>query len=90
MAQFRKSNLDLLPMPELELSDLKETYNYSTMITLVERMLKLHKELRAARTGHDKKLIQRQIDATDKQIDQLVYDLYDLTDEEIKIVEDES
>jgi len=33
---------------------------------------------------------QRQIDATDKRIDQLVYDLYGLTDEEIKIVEDES
>jgi hypothetical protein len=30
----------------------------------------------------------RQIDATDRQIDQLVYQLYGLTDEEIKIVED--
>ena len=29
----------------------------------------------------------RQIDATDRQIDQLVYQLYDLTDEEVKIVE---
>jgi hypothetical protein len=34
-------------------------------------------------------MIQRQIDATDKHIDNLVYKLYDLTDEEIKIVEDE-
>ena len=32
--------------------------------------------------------IQRQIDATDRQIDQLVYELYGLTDEEIRIVED--
>jgi hypothetical protein len=31
--------------------------------------------------------IQRQIDATDKQIDTLVYELYGLTEEEIKIVE---
>jgi hypothetical protein len=31
---------------------------------------------------------QRQIDATDRQIDQLVYELYELTDEEIKIVEE--
>jgi len=30
----------------------------------------------------------RQIDATDKQIDQLVYELYGLTDEEIRIVEE--
>jgi len=28
------------------------------------------------------------IDATDRQIDQLVYELYALTDEEIKIVEE--
>jgi len=31
--------------------------------------------------------IQREIEATDRQIDQLVYQLYGLTDEEIKIVE---
>ena len=39
-------------------------------------------------TDHEKSLIQRQIDATDKQIDRLVYELYDLTDDEIKIVEE--
>ncbi len=31
--------------------------------------------------------IERQIQATDSQIDQLVYQLYGLTEEEIKIVE---
>jgi len=31
---------------------------------------------------------QREIEATDRQIDQLVYELYGLTEEEIKIVED--
>ena len=39
------------------------------------------------RMSREKTLIQRQIDATDKQIDQLVYDLYGLTEKEIKIVE---
>ena len=37
---------------------------------------------------HKKSLIQRQIDAIDKQIDQLVYELYGLTGEEIRIVEE--
>jgi len=32
--------------------------------------------------------IQRELDATDRQIDQLVYQLYGLTEEEIKIVEE--
>ena len=38
-------------------------------------------------TDHERTLIQRRIDATDKEIDKLVYELYDLTDEEIAIVE---
>lgn len=36
---------------------------------------------------HEKTVIQRQIDATDQRIDHLVYDLYDLTEDEIQIVE---
>jgi hypothetical protein len=42
----------------------------------------------AATTAHDQTLLQRQIDAADRQIDQLVYELYGLTDEEIRIVEE--
>lgn len=41
----------------------------------------------AAKTAHDKTLIQRQIDATDRQLDALAYALYGLTDEEIRMVE---
>ena len=52
-----------------------------------DQMLDLHKQLAAAKMSHDKTAIQRQIDATDRQIDKLVYELYDLTDEEIAIVE---
>lgn len=37
---------------------------------------------------HEKSLIQRQIETTDKQIDQLVYELYGLTDKEIRIGEE--
>jgi hypothetical protein len=33
-------------------------------------------------------MIQRQIDATDRQIDKLVYELYGWLDEEIAIVEE--
>ena len=51
-------------------------------------MLDLHKELAAAKTPAAQTALQRQIDATDRQIDQLVYQLYGLTDEEIKIVEE--
>ena len=41
----------------------------------------------AAKAPHDKTVLQGQIDATDRRIDRLVYDLYGLTEEEIRIVE---
>ena len=53
-------------------------------------MLALHKRLAAATIPADKELYQRQIEATDRQIDRLVYELYELSDEEIKIVEEAS
>lgn len=42
-----------------------------------------------AKNPNDKDHLQREIDATDHQIDQLVYELYGLTKEEIKVVEEE-
>ncbi len=53
-----------------------------------DQTLDLHNSLPAAQTAHQKTVIQRQIDTTDCQIDQLVYELYALTDDEIRIVED--
>ena len=35
-----------------------------------------------------KSVLQRQIEATDREIDRLVYELYGLTEEEIAIVEE--
>jgi len=50
-------------------------------------MLELHKRLADAKTAHDKINLQRQINATNTQIDKLVYELYDLSADEIRIVE---
>jgi hypothetical protein len=54
---------------------------------LVERMFSLHRQLAVAQTPAEKSVLQRQIEATDAQIDALVYALYGLTEAEIKIVE---
>jgi len=39
------------------------------------------------RTPQEQEMVKREIDATDKAIDKLVYELYGLTEDEIKIVE---
>jgi len=46
----------------------------------------LHNHLSVARAAHEEASLQRQIAATDRQIDQLVHELYGLNEEEIKIV----
>jgi hypothetical protein len=51
-------------------------------------MISLHKHLGPVKMTHDKVTLQREINATDRQINQLVYDLYGLTQEEISIVEE--
>ncbi|MFO7839390.1 MAG: hypothetical protein R6X08_07820 [Desulfosalsimonadaceae bacterium] len=53
----------------------------------MDQMLALNRKLDRTRTAHEKELLLRQIQAVDKRIDQLVYRIYDLTDDEIRIVE---
>jgi hypothetical protein len=57
------------------------------MVGMVERMLELHRRLPAAKTPAERTQLGRQIEATDRQIDRLVYELYGLTEEDIAIVE---
>lgn len=50
-------------------------------------MLALHKSLSAARNPSEQDRLKREIESTDGEIDRLVYALYGLSEEEVKIVE---
>jgi predicted type IV restriction endonuclease len=75
------------PIRTINFSDPADKARHDKMVVLVERMLALHKKRAEVKIDHEKNLIEGQIDATDKQIDALVYELYGLTEEEIRIVE---
>ena len=60
---------------------------HARRVAQVEQMLALHKRRTAARTPHEQSVLAAQIAATDRQIDRLVYELYGLSEEEIRIVE---
>jgi hypothetical protein len=83
----QRNELASLPIPSINFDDPADKARHDQMVKLVERMLDLHRQLAAARTPFDRKALERQIAATDTQIDQLVYDLYGLTAEERAIVE---
>lgn len=57
------------------------------MVGLVEKMLDLNRRLAVAKAPHETEVLAGMIDATCRQIDRLVYDLYGLAEDEIAIVE---
>jgi len=71
-----------LPLPRIE------TVHSKTFIKLINKQIEHHKLIRLTDSESKKQLIQKQIDATDEKINKLVYKLYNLTDEEIEIIED--
>lgn len=60
------------------------------MTQLVQRLLDLHKlnPTPPPLTPNHKTALQNQITATDRRIDKIVYDLYNLTKDEIRIIEE--
>jgi len=86
--RMKTAYLNPFPIRSINFSDPTDKARHDKMVELVEQMLTLHKQLTAAKTPDDKTRTQRQIDATDYQIDHLVYELYGLTEKEIQIVEE--
>jgi len=87
--RFFGQYLEEFPVHSIARSDPTDKARHDRMVELVETMLKLHKQLAATKTTHEKTAIQRQINAIDKQIDQLVYELYGLTEKERRLVEEQ-
>jgi hypothetical protein len=85
--RFKTNYLRPFPVRTINSDSPTDVACHDRMVALVDRMLDLHKNLAAASIPADKALYERQIEATDRQIDALVYELYGLTDEEIAIVE---
>jgi hypothetical protein len=85
--KFSKQYIQSFPIRTIDFTSPADVARHDQVVTLVERMLELHRKLAAEQVPHARTVLQRQIDATDRQIDALVYELYGLTDAEIAIVE---
>jgi len=87
-AEVKTVNVGRLPIRTIDFSGPEDVARHDKMVKLVENMLDLHRRLSESKTGHEKTLLSRQIETTDRQIDALVYELYGLSEEEIAIVEE--
>jgi hypothetical protein len=81
--EIRIYELCSLPIKNLEQSEDLKQFN-----SLCMQLIAVKEKLKTTKTPTERTAIERQIQATDTQIDQLVYQLYGLTEEEIKIVEE--
>ena len=92
-----KQYIEKLPVYKIDFSKPAEVKQHDRMVALVERMLELHKRTpsslaslggaKTATTPQEQERLTRDIASTDREIDKLVYELYGLSEEEIKIVE---
>lgn len=85
--EYFNEPLSKIPIHKLNLSNSVDKKNHDKMVELVDQMLEVQKKYHNTKLETEKKLFKNQIDILDNQIDQLVYELYGLNEEEIAIVE---
>ncbi|TVS16703.1 MAG: restriction endonuclease subunit M, partial [Planctomycetaceae bacterium] len=84
---FNRQYLEPLPILQIDKTKRADSFRQDRVTELAQQMLEDHQRLGSAKGPHEHQLLARQIATTDREIDQLVYELYGLTDDEIRIVE---
>jgi type I restriction-modification system DNA methylase subunit len=86
-AQVKLSKLRHLPFRKINFSDPGDKAQHDTMVGLVTRMIGLNRKKHSGNLAPSEiQRLEREITATDADIDDLVYKLYGVTDEERKII----
>ena len=81
------SDLDLLPIRSIDFKNKSEVHTHDQIVSSVDQLLQLNKDLQAETLESKREQIKRKIDHFEDKINELVYKLYDLTEEEIGIIE---
>jgi len=80
-AQVKTVNVKNLPFV------IPDKSKHDTIVSLVDKIIDFKQKEATEVSDHQKSIINRQNTAFEKEIDKIVYELYNLTAEEIKIVE---
>ena len=85
--EYFPNGVGKLPIPFLDLSKKSDKTKHDNFVLLVDQMLELKRKEAAEKNQQLKTMITRQIEGIDKAIDVAVYGLYNLTEDEIRVVE---
>jgi hypothetical protein len=88
LAEQAPRHLAELPVVKPDLSKPADKVRHEEMVTKAEAMLEAKKQLARARTDKGKTYYESKCTTLDREIDRLVYDLYGLTEDEIRIIEE--
>ena len=86
LAQVKRGHIAIVAIRTIDFDNLTDVAMHDKMVEFVERMLDLHRQLPGL-TGEGRRVVDMQIEATDREIDKLVYRLYGLSEDEVRIVE---
>lgn len=85
--EFSARAVTSFPVRVIDFSKPADKARHDKLVGLVDKMLVLTPKLRAAKNESEQQTLQNAVTATDRQIDQLVYELYGLTEDEKNLVE---
>lgn len=90
LAQVKRGHLALLPIKVINSQHESELKLYIEITELVEQLLRLNEEMKSINLQTQLIQMESRIDYCEERINQIVYELYGLTDEEIRLVEKDS
>jgi len=85
--RWKRQYVETIPIRTIDFKNPSEKAIHDKLVSLVDRMLDLHKKKTDLPSSAEREKIEREIAVTDEKIDEIVYGLYGITVEERKIVE---
>jgi hypothetical protein len=82
-----KTFIDKLPLAIIDFNDKSSIKKHNNLVSLADKIMELKQKETIEKNQQLKTMISRQIEGVNKAIDTAVYELYNLTEDEIKVVE---
>ena len=81
------NSISKLPIRRINFESKADRARHDRLVEQVDKMLALVPNLRGAKNEKERGVLQNAVDSTDRKIDDIVYDIYGLTPDEIALVE---
>lgn len=87
-SEIQTRSVKQLPIPSIDFSMSSQKEKHDEIVKIVNDLLKMNKKLQDIKLESQQKQIQRAIDHNERRVDKLIYDLYGLGGDEVKIIEE--